>query len=245
VSKSVNDSEFWNYEKEPPTKRVIQIHVRKQNEDIMDPLTFLKTLLFETRLRTQHVKTMLLFITDDRFNSGEKRRILRGWQLVLAEVEEEAMKMRMTMDNWSGNDEKREEEEYLKASYGKMNAKIVNDDGKNGVQIKIGKKDYEDTDDEQDDEFERNKRRKLMYHGVKQYKNGARYTGLLANGRREGRGKMIYPKGNSIKEYEGDWHNDRWHGTGITISETNVRYEGEFLNGKRKGEEEKSNMNKN
>lgn len=123
----------------------------------------------------------------------------------------------------------------MKANYGKMNAKIINENGSDGVQIKIGKSDYEDTEDEQDDEFEKYKHSRVMYHGVKKYKNGARYTGLLVNGRREGRGKMIYPKGNSIKEYEGDWHNDKWHGTGIQISSSNIRFEGLFVNGKRKG----------
>ena len=72
----------------------------------MDPINLLKRLLFEARLRTQHVTTMLLFITDDRLNSGEKRRILQGWQKVLAEVEEEARTIRiMKMDEWSVNEE--------------------------------------------------------------------------------------------------------------------------------------------
>jgi len=108
-----------------------------------------------------------------------------------------------------------------------MNAKIVNKDGREGVKISLGsKKDKEETDDEQDDEFENYKNRKMMYHGVKKYKRGGRYTGLLMNGRREGRGKMIYPTGNSMKEYEGDWHNDKWHGSGITVSDSDIKYEG-------------------
>ena len=146
---------------------------------------------------------------------------------MLAELEEEARAVRVNL-GWVSQDDERDEIEYSKAEYGKTNAKIVtNEDGVEGVQICIGKeKDCDDTDDEQDDEFETNKHSRLMYHGVKRYKNGGRYTGLLVNGRREGRGKMIYPKGNSIKEYAGDWHNDEWHGSGITVSDSDHKYEG-------------------
>jgi len=56
----------------------------------------------------------------------------------------------------------------------------------------------------------------------------------LINGKREGNGKMIYPKDNNCKQYEGDWHLDKWHGKGILIA-NNSRYEGDFISGERHG----------
>ena len=45
---------------------------------------------------------------------------------------------------------------------------------------------------------------------------------------------MIYPKDNNCKQYEGDWHLDKWHGKGILIA-NNSRYEGDFISGERHG----------
>ena len=53
----------------------------------------------------------------------------------------------------------------------------------------------EETDDEQDSDYKKNKGTRELYHGVKKYKKGGVYTGYLKNGKREGKGKMIYPKG--------------------------------------------------
>ena len=59
----------------------------------------------------------------------------------------------------------------------------------------VGRKgNTEDTDDEQDSDFRNNKGTNELYYGVKKYKNGGLYTGYMKNGKREGKGKMIYPK---------------------------------------------------
>jgi hypothetical protein len=47
---------------------------------------------------------------------------------VLTELEEEAIKVRINL-GWVSEDDEREEIEYLKGEYGKMNAKIVTKDG--------------------------------------------------------------------------------------------------------------------
>jgi hypothetical protein len=59
----------------------------------------------------------------------------------------------------------------------------------------VGRKgNTEETDDEQDSDFRNNKGTNELYYGVKKYKKGGLYTGYLKNGKREGKGKMIYPK---------------------------------------------------
>jgi hypothetical protein len=59
----------------------------------------------------------------------------------------------------------------------------------------VGRKgNTEETDDEQDSDFRNNKGTNELYYGVKKYKNGGLYTGYMKNGKREGKGKMIYPK---------------------------------------------------
>ena len=73
-----------------------------------------------------------------------------------------------------------------------------------------------------------------MYQGVKKYKKGGIYTGQLKNGKREGKGKMIYPTDSKFNQFEGDWHNDKMHGTGILITD-NSRYEGQVKNNERNG----------
>ena len=70
------------------------------------------------------------------------------------------------------------------------------------------KSNTEETDDEQDSDFKKNKGSSELYYGVKKYKNGGLYTGYLKNGNRESKGKMIYPKGHVYNQYEGDWLND-------------------------------------
>ena len=74
-----------------------------------------------------------------------------------------------------------------------------------------------------------------MYQGVKKYKKGGLYTGELKNGKREGKGKMIYPKDHIYIRYDGDWLNDKMNGTGIIITNNNSRYEGQVKNNQRNG----------
>jgi hypothetical protein len=66
----------------------------------------------------------------------------------------------------------------------------------------------EETDDEQDLDFKKNKGSGEVYQGVKKYKKEGLYRGELKNGKREGKGKMIFPKGHVYIHYEGDWLND-------------------------------------
>ena len=72
-----------------------------------------------------------------------------------------------------------------------------------------GKPIREETDEEQEDmEFRKKKGSGELYQGVKNYKQGGLYRGLIKNGKREGKGKMIFPKGHQQIQYEGDWLND-------------------------------------
>jgi hypothetical protein len=60
-----------------------------------------------------------------------------------------------------------------------------------------------------------------------EYKAGWMYEGDLANGIREGRGRMTWPTGDY---YEGEFVNGRACGRGIFQTTNGTRYEGEFIN---------------
>ena len=53
------------------------------------------------------------------------------------------------------------------------------------------------------------------------------YTGDVANGMPNGRGKMIWMTDNSV--YEGDFVNGRYHGKGRWILPSGAVYEGDFV----------------
>ena len=62
---------------------------------------------------------------------------------------------------------------------------------------------------------------------------GYNYTGDFKDGKRHGRGKFIYPNGDT---YEGEWKNDVREGEGIfTYKSDSYTYVGSFKNGLRDG----------
>lgn len=65
-------------------------------------------------------------------------------------------------------------------------------------------------------------------HGIKQYKNGARYEGELSWGKRHGHGIYHYPSGS---RYHGAFQNNTKHGHGIYHFSRGDIYEGQFKKG--------------
>ena len=65
-----------------------------------------------------------------------------------------------------------------------------------------------------------------------QGKKTDRFTGLLVNGRRDGKGTMTWADGGS---YDGGWRNDMRDGRGIMMSPDGSRYEGDWSNDRKFG----------
>ena len=66
---------------------------------------------------------------------------------------------------------------------------------------------------------------------VNNTKNESLYLGQIANGKRNGRGKLILP---DKSEYEGDFKDNEFDGFGVFKSKS-YKYEGNFLEGKKSG----------
>ncbi len=62
------------------------------------------------------------------------------------------------------------------------------------------------------------------------FSDGSKYIGDFRNGRREGKGKMIYANNSN---YEGEWKNDVMHGKGIYSIDQGAKFEGQFKSGYR------------
>ena len=63
------------------------------------------------------------------------------------------------------------------------------------------------------------------------YKNGDKYTGAIANGKRNGQGNMTFANGNI---YTGEWMNDMFNGEGTltyTPGQTCIKSAGTFKDG--------------
>ena len=61
--------------------------------------------------------------------------------------------------------------------------------------------------------------------------NQIQYIGNIIDGKKEGKGKLIYPDGTY---YEGNFKNDLFNGKGIFVNNNSI-YNGDFLNGKKHG----------
>ena len=70
-----------------------------------------------------------------------------------------------------------------------------------------------------------------FYHGrgTIEWKNGAKYSGYWAFGKKNGKGEYKYPDGTI---YVGEWKKNKYAGYGILRWTNNSSYEGEFLNNK-------------
>jgi hypothetical protein len=88
---------------------------------------------------------------------------------------------------------------------------------------------------------------------LSKYKNmtleGAKYEGDWVNGKREGKGVMIYGKPhyknqNGQTKYDGEWKNDKQHGKGIMYYLNGLLNEGEWKEGKFVSEKEFSDGSK-
>ena len=66
---------------------------------------------------------------------------------------------------------------------------------------------------------------------IKNNINQFQYNGIIIDGKKEGKGKLIYPDGSF---YEGNFKNDLFNGKGIFVN-NNWIYKGDFLNGKKHG----------
>lgn len=69
------------------------------------------------------------------------------------------------------------------------------------------------------------------------YDDGSVYTGEVLNGKRHGKGKLVWPSGDV---YEGDWKDDKRNGKGTLIWGKDSQwvgdiYEGDYVNGLRHG----------
>ncbi|CDW77488.1 UNKNOWN [Stylonychia lemnae] len=73
--------------------------------------------------------------------------------------------------------------------------------------------------------------RKNESFGIKKYAD-AIYRGEIVNGKRSGRGIMLYKKN---RVYEGEWVNDVRQGKGYERYQNSNKYEGDFFNGKAHG----------
>ena len=68
---------------------------------------------------------------------------------------------------------------------------------------------------------------------VKNWPDGKQYRGEMLEGKRHGKGSIIYPDGAS---YDGDWHNDWRHGHGEYKYTDGTWYKGQWEMGNRQGE---------
>lgn len=73
-----------------------------------------------------------------------------------------------------------------------------------------------------------NKSEKLR---LKKYKEAV-YYGEIINGKRHGRGIMLY---DNSRVYEGSWENDYKHGEGFEKFPNECVYQGDYVNGKPEG----------
>lgn len=67
---------------------------------------------------------------------------------------------------------------------------------------------------------------------IKRYVDQSRYEGEVFNSMRHGRGIYYYPNG---AVYLGHWNQDKMHGKGNYLFPNAERYDGEIVNGRKKG----------
>jgi hypothetical protein len=65
-----------------------------------------------------------------------------------------------------------------------------------------------------------------------EWKKKSEFTGEMKDGKKHGRGFLVWANGNS---YEGNFKDGKQHGHGVYVKANGVRYEGDFKNGKRHG----------
>lgn len=65
-----------------------------------------------------------------------------------------------------------------------------------------------------------------------EYDDGRVYTGEVVDGKRHGKGKLVWRNGDI---YEGDWRDDKRHGKGIFVWTSGNLYEGDWRNDERHG----------
>ena len=69
--------------------------------------------------------------------------------------------------------------------------------------------------------------------GTHTYADGSFYAGMYHCNKRQGRGML--KTGDTQGSYDGEWFNDKPHGTGILTSTNQDRFEGEFREGVKHG----------